>query len=152
MWVLTHSMFALLWCQEKPSGVYKIKQTANRPTTLYAYDICVNATTRQQISVYSILIVICLFVPRRVKNVPPLFQMWGVQKFCPPTFKTVAPPLTLRCSKLQYQEDAASRPTEQRSSDRSRSTKTIPCQPIVDDDYWWRSKSAAHRRRRTSVA
>ena len=28
MWVLTHSMFALLWCQEKPSGVYKMRETA----------------------------------------------------------------------------------------------------------------------------
>ena len=28
MWALTHSMFALLWCQEKPSGVYKMQETA----------------------------------------------------------------------------------------------------------------------------
>jgi len=28
MRALTHSMFALLWCQEKPSGVYKMQETA----------------------------------------------------------------------------------------------------------------------------
>ena len=27
MRALTHSMFALLWCQEKPSGVYKMQET-----------------------------------------------------------------------------------------------------------------------------
>jgi len=28
MRLLTHSVFALLWCQEKPSGVYKMQETA----------------------------------------------------------------------------------------------------------------------------
>ena len=68
---------------------------------------CINATTKQQISVYSILIVICLLVPLRVNQLyPPLFQMWGVQKFffrslhsritfCSRTFRTVVLPLQL---------------------------------------------------------
>ena len=76
----------------------------NSVKALKAYDIFINATTRQQISVYSILIVICLLVPPTWKKiVPPTFPNVGVQKnvfarfarksrFVPLTFKIVAPP------------------------------------------------------------
>ena len=89
----------------------------NRPTRP------IDATTRQQISVYSILIGICLLVPRTCnKNCTAHFSKCGGYKiffrslrsritFCPPTFKTVAPPPWLACwnqaQKAQVQIAAA---------------------------------------------
>ena len=66
--------------------------------------MCINTTTRQQISVYLIMILISLLLPPRVKNCTLHFSKSGGTKiffpgfaresrFVPPTFKTVALPL-----------------------------------------------------------
>jgi len=61
-----------------------------------AYDVFINATTRQQISVYSILIILlfaCSYTPasRKVGGTKNFFTHGG--RFEPPTFKIAAPPL-----------------------------------------------------------
>jgi len=49
-------------------------------TIVYAYDIFINATTRRQISVYLVMIVICLLVAPTWKRLYPHFSKCGGTK------------------------------------------------------------------------
>ena len=99
----------LCFCTGRPSSLKPMAhitpalRTPSSQLLPFFFPTCASKET----SVYLIMILISLLVPPRVKKiVPPLFQMWGVQKnffrslrswitFCPPTFKTVAPPLDI---------------------------------------------------------
>jgi len=94
-WISTRVQYFMHACSSDFVHYWDMKLSPslmhNRPTRP------IDATTRQQISVYSILIGICLLVPRTCnKNcTAQFFQMWGVQKnffaresrFVPPLLK-----------------------------------------------------------------